>query len=213
MTTKTSKKQLTNVDTNPIEQQLNQGVSVIKQAAREEAQAEINTLWKQLLGSTREMTNKDIKQPVSEVPVGGDLQEGIEVDIFKKEQFVNVDAGWDRKDEILHFEEKSTRVEKQEHEARIEEVRVEIAKLANSPEQSQQVRTITVETSPVNAGVYHEGFFESLLKTARTKVDSASEGVHTVTTKAARKGFWNSVKQHGTAFQLSGERVVAQQVG
>jgi hypothetical protein len=214
MTTKTSKKQLGNVDTNPIEQQISQGVSVIKQAIKDEAQAEINTLWRQLLRPTKEMTKEDIKQPVNEGPVKtGDLSEGEEL-IFSKQE---IQPAIDYVNEILHSQEKTTQKENQELRVKIEEITIELKKLSKSSKELELTfRDVDVETLPQAPGKYHLNFFEWILITIRNtrmRVEESASWIGVVSGKKAKKDYWALAKKHGTSYMLSGERVVAQQVG
>lgn len=168
----------------------------------------------------------DIKQPQerqggqSHNRFAGDLQEGQEISLSKKtERDAHIAHNDNYFSEILHSSEAHAQKENAEIRQGIQEIRAEISKLAAaSQELKQNFKDVTSDTMhvSVNAGKYQLNFFEwvlSNLRDARVRIESSSNWLNAVASKANKKGFWNSVKQHGTSFMLSGERVVAQQVG
>ncbi len=172
----------------------------------------VNDAWEQLLGIEHQEKSK--KSPEA---VAGDLVEGEEIELAVKEKASKIEAGYDYKTEILHFEQKATKKENREVKAEIEEIRAELVKLVKSSQELQgKFETVTVESLPVAAGKYHLNFFDfvrSEISKALMNVKEAATWMNVVTHKADRKSYWSLAKKHGTSYSLSGERVVSTQVG
>lgn len=150
----------------------------------------------------------------------GDMTPGQEIDLsVKKEKKVEkrIEAGIDYVSEILHGERRITRNEQLEVNQKIEELLVELKKLAKSSKSLEvEFKQIVVEQRPVAAGKYHVNFFEwllSVVSAARIKVEESSSWLSAISGKRSKKDYWGMAKKHGTSFSLSGERVVATQVG
>lgn len=204
-------------DENPVEKQVREGVKNTTRVAKEELQKEVSIAWRQLLGKTNEVDENKIKQPQKETRVQGELVEGVEVDILNKEQWINVAPGINYKEEILNQGERTLKRENRELRERIEEIKIELVKLSKSSKQLQTAfREVSVEVLPKDPGSYHLNFFEwmlSVIRNARMRVDESNAWLNVTTKKAKNKSYWNLAKKHGTTFSLSGERVVATQVG
>lgn len=217
MATKT-KNQFKFIDENPIEKHLGTGGFVDKVASTitEEAQRDVNLLWKQLLGVTKDMSEADMESQVK-----GDLREGEAVVFSKKEaraeRKIEAEPGIDYRAEIIHGETRIRRDEERVLSQRIEEVVIELKKLAKSSKELEVTFSdITVQTLPEAPGTYHLNFFEwvlSALQNARMRIEESAVWVNVVSSKKAKKDYWNLAKKHGTSFSLSGERIVATQTG
>jgi hypothetical protein len=67
---------------------------------------------------------------------------------------------------------------------------------------------IAAMQAPVEPGIYHLIFFETLLdflQSFRKKVEDASVWLHSVNKRAQKKNFWGRFKSQGSKFLLSGE--------
>lgn len=219
MTAKTTNKKLKYFDKNPIEAALRDTVdgtlSAAKRGILNEGQESVNTLWKQLLGESGKSQEKQAQ-------MSGDLAEGEELDLSKKQQrlaekLANIEAGYDYKSEILHFEKKEVQETQTQTSSRVQEILVEIKNLSKSVKELEvEVKDVSMDTVPAKAGKYHQTFFEYLLtvlKNARLRVENSANWLHALTSKKAKKGYWNLAKKHGTSYTLSADRVVSQQVG
>src|ERR1035437_1980 len=98
-------------DKNPIEAALRDSfdgvVNTVKDDVLEES---ISSAWKQLLGNDKDSLEAG---QASQQAMSGDLTEGEELVLARKQQKVaerlaNIEAGYDYKSEILHFEKKET---------------------------------------------------------------------------------------------------------
>jgi hypothetical protein len=173
----------------------------------------VSTAWKQLLSNAKKLE----QQAYDAAKTSGDLQEGEEISLSKKEKKIEVEPGIDYREEILHFERKEMQVEKGQLNQRVEQIMIELRQLSGSVKQLEvQVRDVDMNVMPITPGKYHETFFEyllAMLRNARTRIEDSSNWLGIVSKKASKRGYWGNAKKHGTSYTLSGERVVAQQVG
>lgn len=208
MTNKTSQKSRKEIVKNPYESG-NDFAGKIKDTAKQELSEDWRIAMKQMLGLE---ANEKPRQEFS-----GDLNEGQEVILTKKETKVNIEPGIDYVSEIIHAETRITKRQEANLEAKIEEIVIELKKLSESSKQLEvEFKDVTVATLPTKPGKYHLNFFEWMLATiqnARMRIEDSATWVGVVSGKKNKKDYWNSVKSHGTSFMLSGERVTATQTG
>jgi hypothetical protein len=165
-------------------------------------------------------TQEETRQFSNHGKFTGDLEEGQEINLSKKtEKKGNIEPGINYVREIIHGAEMHAQKENAEIRQGLQEIRTEINKIVlASKELKQNFKDVANDTmyTPVKPGKYHVNFFEWVLVTlrdARVRIESSNNWLSAVTGKARKKGYWDSAKQHGTSFTLSGERVVSQQVG
>jgi len=219
MATKNNKKNKY-YDANPIEAALRDSVDGVVSAVKDDLLEEsISSAWKQLLGTS----NKDSQTEANEQQaMSGDLTEGQELVLARKQQKIaeklaNIEAGYDYKNEILHFEKKENQENQAQTSTKIQEILVEIKQLGNSIQELEvEIKDVAMDQVPAKAGKYHESFFGyllTMLRNARLRVESSGSWLQAMAGKKAKKGYWDSAKKHGTSFTLSSDRVVSQQVG
>jgi hypothetical protein len=223
MTGKTNKK-AKYFDRNPIEAVIRGAADDVVEMVKDDILEEsVTTAWSQLLGGNSKDSeeNKDAQEAM----MSGDLVEGQEIELVRRQQQIekqvakiaNIEAGYDYKNEILHFEQKETQENQNQTSSHIQEILVEIKQLSNSVRELEvEVKDVAMDTVPVKAGKYHESFFDYLLtvlKNARLRVENSANWMHALSGKKAKKGYWDNAKKHGTSYSLSADRVVSQQVG
>ena len=217
-------------DQNPIEALRksleDKAVKPLAKAAEEEAKEVLSSLWEQLLGPSKKS--------------GGEMKEGEAINFSNKyegtepnkeqkdldslleekrsnEKLLRVDAGIDYRSEILHAERRINLSERREMSQKINQIIEELKKLAKSSRALEvEFREVVVTEAPVNPGKYHLNFFEwmfSIIQSARLRVEESANWISAVSSKRSKKDYWGLSKRHGTSFSLSGERVVATQVG
>ena len=225
MASKTGKLKIGNFDQNLIEAGRDIGSGVINSLKRDLGQEAASAAWRQLLKPTAEPHRREDPKPAEQKPahqqMSGDLEEGLEVDIVKKDEWAMVEPAINYKDsyrnEIIHFEERARSSETGELKSKLEEIQIELVKLSKSSQELKiSFRDITVASLPENPGKYHLNFFEWMLATirnARMKIEESASWLSVVSGKKNRKDYWSLSQQHGTSYSLSGERAVAQQVG
>jgi hypothetical protein len=176
----------------------------------------ISTAWKRLLGDTSDMADFAEQHAGNVAQMSGDLSEGEEINLSKTE-WARVEPGINYKSEILHAETRILRQENRTLEAKVEQIIMELKKLSKSSKQLEVTfKDVAVETLPASPGKYHLSFFEWVLTTiqeARVKIESSTAWLNAVGHKKNKKDYWSLSKKHGTSFQLSGERSVAQSTG
>lgn len=168
----------------------------------------MSDVWTQFLGG--EATQK-------KSPRTGDLEPGREINLKEEKKVQAVEPGINYAREIIHAERKVQAENEQQTKARIQEILIEIKKLTSSSKELQiEFKDVAMEQIPQGAGKYHTAFVEwmlSLIRSARERVDSAVSWTNTMKSKKGQRQYWSLFKKHGTSFGLSGERVVATQVG
>lgn len=221
MTGKTNKK-AKYFDKNPIEAVLRGAADDVVETVRDDILEEsVSSAWNQLLGGKA----KESRGNAKEITMSGDLIEGEEIELVKKQQQIekeatriaSIEAGYDYKNEILHFEQKESRENQNQTSSHIQEILVEIKQLSNSIKELEvEVKDVVMDVVPVKAGKYHESFFGyllTILKNARLRVENSANWMHALSGKKEKKGYWNNAKKHGTSYTLSSDRIVSQQVG
>ncbi len=213
MATKISSKvQLNPFDKNPIEAIRDSGANIVRQASttlKSETREDISRAWRQLLGTEANTTKKNRS---------GELQEGEELVLVEKTvRKLDIEPAINYTREIIHAETTIRSQDNRELRIRMDQLRIEISKLAKSSRELQVVaKDISLDTLPENPGKLHVNFFEWIiiqLQVARMRVENSVSWFNTLNSKKSKKDFWTLAKKHGTSFSLSGERQVAQQVG
>lgn len=187
----------------------------VKKTAEEAVKGGVSDLWKQMLGRGEFAQAEDEDENEK---VQGELKPGEELDLRREKKLQTIEPGIDYAREIVHAERKIQAETSQETKVRIQEIIIEIKKLTNSSKElAVQFKDIEkMEQIPTNAGKYHANFVEwilSMVRSARERVDNAVSWTTALKSKKNQKQYWSLFKKHGTSFGLSGERVVAQQVG
>lgn len=107
--------------------------------------------------------------------------------------------------------------EKQQIKVQIETLQTQIKGMAKDQAGLMEEIDKTAFQAVVNPGVYHQNFFERLIrliKIARKKIaDSRSWLSLHSQRNSQRNGYWQGVKKSGTSFLLSNERTTATQSG
>lgn len=181
-------------------------ISTIKGTTKDELSKDWRIAMTQMLG---------VENSASRNEKTGDLIEGEEI-IFAKEKKVEIEAAYDYKGEILHFEQKGTQKENYEIRVKIDEIKTELVKLAKSSEQfNKSFQNISVESLPQAPGKYHLNFFDFIkneIQNALMNVKEAATWMNVVANKRDRR-YSTLAKKYGTSFSLSGERTAATQTG
>lgn len=169
----------------------------------------VSDLWSQMLGTEDKHQTK---------PRGGDLEPGQELDLRQEKKTAVIEPGLEYVREIIHAEKRVQTENQNENKARIQEILIEIKELLKkSKELEIEFKDVEkLDKIPADAGKYHKNFVEwvlSMIMTARKRVESAVNWTQALKSKKNQKQYWSLFKKHGTSFGLSGERVVATQVG
>lgn len=156
------------------------------------------------------------------VRYSGDLSQGQtlnlkEIQKEQEEKILNIEAGINYAEEIVHVGERAVNHENKELEAQLREIMAEIKKLADSSKELQmEFREVAVEQYVAKPGKYHKSFFTwllSVIRAARTKVEDSGAWLQAMHSKKKSREYAAMAKKQGTSFTLNNERTVATQVG
>lgn len=206
MSTKPLSKRKLEVD-NQIEQAPDFKGEMANIVKNEVLEKSVTTAWEQLLGKSEKS-----KGPYEQI-----MQEGEFIEFSAEEKKSEAAPAIDYVREILTTTQATQKRENSELRAKIQEITIELKKISKSSREIEAViKDVNIDMLPEDPGKYHINFFEWLLltvQTARIRVEESANWASAVTGKSTKKDFWSLARKHGTSYQLSGERVVAQQVG
>ena len=92
----------------------------------------------------------------------------------------------------------------------------EVQKVAASTQNLAQETEIAVMSAPVEPGVYHITFFESVLEflqSFRKKIDFAATWLQSSNKRAEKKNYWSMYKKKGSSFLLSPDHYLQRSAG
>lgn len=195
------------VDQNPIEAFKDLGSSVAKSFTEDLGKEVVSDLWAQLLGGKEE----------SKKAKSGDLKPGEELNLKEDKKPQHAEPGINYAREIIYAEKNEAVLEKQEIRVQIQQIQIELKQIVKSSKELQvEFKDVAVENMPENVGKLHLNFFEwvlSQLRRARMRIEDSAQWKTALSSKKGQRQYWTLFKKHGTSFGLSGERVVATQVG
>ncbi|MBI2033384.1 MAG: hypothetical protein HYT10_02865 [Candidatus Levybacteria bacterium] len=200
------------VDPNPVEAFREIGSEITK-AGKNAAKDSFSDMWDQLLGlDTSERSQKS-----------GDLKEGEAIDFSKKkvseqkEKTPDFLPAIDYRREVIHAETQLSRKDKQEMQAQIEQILVELKRIVTaSAELEVEHKDLVVEQRIEKPGKYHLSFFQWMLtvvRSARMRIEDSAAWLQAFKSKKAKQGYWKQFKDKGTSFSLNNERSLATQAG
>ncbi len=183
--------------------------------ATDEVKASIHDAWDQILGSKDKASHGSSK---------GEMKPGEAINLKQKshekkeeKSRPHIEAGIDYRREIIHGTEMSERRNTRELESKLQEIVIELKRLASSSKVLQaEFKEVTVDQRITKPGKYHVNFFEwvlTVVRSARMRVEDSGAWLTAMKSKKHSKGYWEQFKKKGTSFALSNERNVATQTG
>lgn len=109
---------------------------------------------------------------------------------------------------LLAEETRASREKVSELKVELQAVMNEVKKLADSTKNLAEATNAASVSAPVDPGIYHINFFESLLeflKSFRKRVDLAATWLQSTNKRAEKKNYWSQYKKKGTTFLLNPE--------
>lgn len=100
--------------------------------------------------------------------------------------------------------------------SQLQQMTVEIVKLAQSTGDLATQTEVAMVEVPVNPGVYHVIFFEKVLeflRSFRKKIDEASVWLASTNKRAEKKNYWSTYKKKGSSFLLSPDHYLQRSAG
>lgn len=107
---------------------------------------------------------------------------------------------------LLSEEAKVSREKGNELRVELQAVMNEVNKLAESTKGLAEATRAASMSAPVEPGIYHIRFFESLLEflqSFRKRIDLAVTWLQSSNKRAEKKNYWNTYKKKGSSFLLS----------
>ncbi len=92
----------------------------------------------------------------------------------------------------------------------------EVQKVAVSTENLAEVTQVTMMTAPIEPGVYHISFFQSILEflqSFRKRIDMTATWLQSCNTRAEKKNYWSMYKKKGSSFLLSPDHYLQRSAG
>ncbi|HYM65592.1 MAG TPA: DUF5660 family protein, partial [Candidatus Sulfotelmatobacter sp.] len=162
-------------------------VSKVKQTAKDEISEDWKVAMTQMLGLEKDKAEKASHE------ASGELREGEELVLIEKS--INIEPGIDYRGEIIHAETRIRNQDNKELRDRMDELRIEIAKLSKSSRELQTVaKDINMDTLTEAPGKLHVNFFEWVilqLKVARIRVENSVSWFNAVSGKKNKKDYWS----------------------
>ena len=117
----------------------------------------------------------------------------------------------------LSGEEKRISQEKtSELKIELQAIMQEIQKVAESTENLAEATEASMISAPVEPGIYHVHFFESILEflqSFRKRVDLAATWLQSSNKRAEKKNYWSMYKKKGSSFLLSPDHYLSRSAG
>lgn len=192
--------------------------------ASDELKAGAHDAWDQLLGKKDKASEEHAKkgemkagEPISFTNHKNKKEDRGKLINAEKKFAPYIEAGIDYRREIIHGAEMSERRNNRELETKLQEIVIELKRLASSSKVLQaEFREVTVEQRITKPGKYHVNFFEwvlTVVRSARMRVEDSGAWLTAMKGKKKKGNYWEQFKKQGTSFALSNERNVATQVG
>jgi hypothetical protein len=92
--------------------------------------------------------------------------------------------------------------------AELNAIMQEVQKVAESTQSLTEATQASMISAPVEPGIYHINFFESILEflqSFRKKIDLAVTWMHSTNKRAEKKNYWAQYHKKGTSFLLNPE--------
>jgi len=92
----------------------------------------------------------------------------------------------------------------------------EVQKVAASTENLAEVTQATMMTAPIEPGIYHITFFQSVLEflqSFRKRIDYTAAWLQSSNKRAEKKNYWNMYKKKGSSFLLSPDHYLQRSAG
>lgn len=196
-------KQLKQIRTKNVVEQINEIGSGVADTVKNELKATSDEFFKQLLGQQRELQQKRS----GELPKGQSVQMNeMSNGQVEKNKKLQEQIFFERR--MFNEERQSTGEKLNDLRLRLQAIQSEAAKMvATTASLSQEIK-VAVMQGATSVSEYQINFFEDIIKTMtafRKKIDSAVVWLHGQNKRAEKKNFWSQYKKKGSSFLLSGE--------
>lgn len=158
--------------------------------------------FRELLGLTRSNVNRSGEISPGESLSMKDILNGKEAVREKEKKQLRFE------NTLLSEEAKVSREKGNELRVELQAVMNEVKKLADSTNGLAEATNAASISAPVEPGIYHINFFESLLEflqSFRKRIDLAATWLQSTNKRAEKKNFWSQYHKKGTSFLLNPE--------
>ena len=140
-----------------------------------------------------------------EIAVGESLQMS-EIMSGKEEENQHLKAQISLERQLSADEKRVSRDKTNELKVQLQALMQEVQKVAASTQNLAEVTQVTMMTAPIEPGVYHITFFQSVLEfltSFRKKIDYTAAWLQSSNKRAEKKNYWAMYKKKGSSFLLS----------
>jgi len=150
-----------------------------------------------------------------EIAVGESLQMS-EIMSGKEEENQHLKAQISLERQLSADEKRVSRDKTNELKVQLQALMQEVQKVAASTQNLAEVTQVTMMTAPIEPGVYHITFFQSVLEfltSFRKKIDYTAAWLQSSNKRAEKKNYWAMYKKKGSSFLLSPDHYLQRSAG
>lgn len=165
---------------------------------------------RELLGLTSSKVKRSGELSIGQTVQMGDILSGREEQIGE----VKRQATFERR--ILNEERKTSQEKSESLRVELQAIMQEVQKVAASMENLAVATEASIVSAPVEPGVYHIHFFESILEflqSFRKRIDLATTWLTATNKRAEKKNYWSTYKKKGSSFLLSPDHYLSRSAG
>lgn len=166
--------------------------------------------FRELLGFPRTNVKRSGELTAGETLQVGDVLSGKEEENKK----LRSQASFERR--LLNEEVKVSREKSSELRVQLQAIMQEVQKVAASTQNLAEAAQASMISAPVEPGIYHIRFFESLLEflqSFRKRIDLSVTWLQSANKRAEKKNYWNTYKKKGSSFLLSPDHYLQRSAG
>lgn len=186
------------------------------------------------LGGSRVVQTKDLLKNTSEdffrellglsntkVKRSGELTPGESLQMSdvlngKEEENKRIKSQINLERQLSNDENRVSRQKSSELKVQLQAIMQEIQKVAASTQNLAEATQVSMMSAPVEPGIYHINFFESILaflQSFRKRIDLTATWLQSTNKRAEKKNFWNTYKKKGSSFLLSPDHYLTRSAG
>jgi DNA-directed RNA polymerase beta subunit len=165
---------------------------------------------RELLGLTPAKVKRSGELNVGQTVQMGDILSGREEQIGE----VKRQATFERR--ILNEERKTSQEKSESLRLELQAIMQEVQKVGASMENLGEATSASIISAPVEPGIYHISFFESILEflqSFRKRIDLATTWLTSTNKRAEKKNYWSTYKKKGSSFLLSPDHYLSRSAG
>lgn len=166
--------------------------------------------FRELLGFPRTKVKRSGELSPGETLQVGDVLSGAEEENKRLKSQVSLEK------HLLNEEAKVSREKSSELRVQLQAIMQEVQKIAASTQNLAEATQASIISAPVEPGIYHIRFFESLLdflQSFRKRIDLSTTWLQSTNKRAEKKNYWSMYKKKGSSFLLSPDHYLQRSAG